>query len=129
MKVLVVGGGGREHALVWKLAQSPRVDKIYCAPGNAGISDLAECLPIKADNIPALVDFAETAGIDLTLVGPEDPLTKGIVDTFEKKGLKVFGPAKNAAVLEASKDFSNVYWLNMVSPPPPLRPLQTARRL
>ena len=99
MKILVVGGGGREHALVWKIAQSPKVTKIYCAPGNAGIADLAECLPIKADDMPALLRFAVTEKIDLTVVGPEDPLTKGIVDLFEKKGLKIFGPSKKAAIL------------------------------
>lgn len=106
MKILVIGGGGREHALVWKIAQSPRVTKIYCAPGNAGISELAECIPIKADDIPALIRFAQSEKIDLTVVGPEDPLTKGLVDAFEKKGLMVFGPRKKAAILEASKDFS-----------------------
>ena len=106
MKVLVIGGGGREHALVWKIAQSPKVSKIYCAPGNAGISELAECLSIKADDIPALLQFAKNNSIDLTVVGPEDPLTKGIVDAFEKKGLRIFGPRGNAAILEASKDFS-----------------------
>jgi phosphoribosylamine---glycine ligase len=106
MKVLVIGGGGREHALVWKIAQSPKVSKIFCAPGNAGVSELAECLPIKADDIPALLQFAEKTRIDLTVVGPEDPLTKGIVDTFQKKGLRIFGPRGNAAVLEASKDFT-----------------------
>ncbi len=106
MKILVIGGGGREHTLVWKIAQSPRVSKIFCAPGNAGIGRLAECLPIKADDIPALIRFAQAEKIDLTVVGPEDPLTKGLVDAFEKKGLRVFGPRKNAAILEASKDFS-----------------------
>ncbi len=106
MKILVVGGGGREHTLVWKIAQSPKVSKIYCAPGNAGISELAECLPIKADDIAGLVRFAQKEKIDLTVVGPEDPLTKGLADALEKKGLKVFGPKKNAAVLEASKDFA-----------------------
>lgn len=106
MRILVVGGGGREHTLVWKIAQSPRVSKIYCAPGNAGIRELADCLPLKADDIEGLARFAEEAKIDLTIVGPEDPLTKGIVDTFQKKGLKIFGPSQKAAVLEASKDFS-----------------------
>ncbi len=106
MKILVIGGGGREHTLVWKIAQSPKVSKIYCAPGNAGIGELAECLPIKADDIPALIRFAQSEKIDLTVVGPEGPLTKGLVDAFEKKGLQVFGPRKNAAILEASKDFS-----------------------
>ncbi|MEW6188108.1 MAG: phosphoribosylamine--glycine ligase [Thermodesulfobacteriota bacterium] len=106
MKILVVGGGGREHALVWKIAQSPKVSKIYCAPGNAGIGELAECLPIKAGNIPELVRFACKEKIDLTVVGPEDPLTGGLVDALEKKGLKAFGPTKKAAMLEASKDFA-----------------------
>ena len=106
MKILVVGGGGREHTLVWKIAQSPKVSKIYCAPGNPGIGELAECLPIKADDIAGLVRFAQKEKIDLTVVGPEDPLTKGLVDALEKKGLKAFGPKKNAAVLEASKDFA-----------------------
>jgi phosphoribosylamine---glycine ligase len=106
MKILVIGGGGREHTLVWKIAQSPKVSKIYCAPGNAGIGELAECLPIKADDLPALIRFAQAEKIDLTVVGPEDPLTKGLVDAFEKRGLRVFGPRKNAAILEASKDFS-----------------------
>jgi phosphoribosylamine--glycine ligase len=106
MKVLVVGGGGREHTLVWKIAQSPKVSKIYCAPGNAGIGELAECLPIKADDIAGLVRFAQKEKIDLTVVGPEDPLTRGLVDALEQKGLKVFGPSKKAAILEASKDFA-----------------------
>jgi phosphoribosylamine---glycine ligase len=106
MKILVVGGGGREHTLVWKIAQSPKVSKIYCAPGNAGIGELAECLPIRADDLAGLVRFAQKEKIDLTVVGPEDPLTRGLVDALEKKGLKVFGPKKNAAVLEASKDFA-----------------------
>ncbi|MCG8473832.1 MAG: phosphoribosylamine--glycine ligase, partial [Desulfobacterales bacterium] len=106
MKVLVVGSGGREHALVWKLAQSPRVDNIFCAPGNAGISEIATCVDIAADNIPALLDFAEKESMDFTVVGPEAPLAAGIVDTFEKKGLKVFGASKKAAQLEASKAFS-----------------------
>jgi phosphoribosylamine---glycine ligase len=106
MKVLVIGGGGREHSLVWKIAQSPKVRKIYCAPGNAGIGELAECLPIKADDLTGLARFAEKEKIDLTMVGPEDPLTRGIVDFFQKKGLRIFGPNKNAAVLEASKDFA-----------------------
>ncbi|MCK4401443.1 phosphoribosylamine--glycine ligase, partial [bacterium] len=89
MKVLVVGKGGREHALVWKIAQSPRVSKIYCAPGNAGINQKAECVPIKAENIPELIRFAQEKEIDLTVVGPEAPLTKGIVDEFEKRNLRV----------------------------------------
>lgn len=106
MKLLVVGGGGREHAIVWKAAQSRRVDKIYCAPGNAGIAELAECVPIGAAELDRLADFAEEQGIDLTVVGMDDPLVAGIVDVFEARGLRVFGPRKNAAILEGSKAFS-----------------------
>ncbi len=106
MKVLVVGSGGREHTLVWKIDQSPRVDKIYCAPGNAGISGLAECIDIKPDDINGLADFAASHQIDLTIVGPELPLVKGIVDLFESRGLRIFGPTSQAALLEGSKVFS-----------------------
>lgn len=106
MKVLVVGSGGREHALVWKIAQSPLVKKIYCAPGNAGISAQAECINIKADDIPGLLDFASKNKVDLTVVGPELPLTLGIVDEFSKKGLKIFGPTKDGARIEGSKVFA-----------------------
>lgn len=106
MKVLVVGGGGREHALVWKIAQSPLVEKIYCAPGNPGIADLAECVHIGADEIDALCEFAKAEQIGLTVVGPEVPLTMGIVDTFQAAGLDVFGPNKAAAQIEGSKGFS-----------------------
>jgi len=106
MKVLVVGSGGREHAIVWKLSQSPYVEKIYCAPGNAGISKLAECLEIKATEIEKLAEFAEKEGINLTIVGPEAPLVAGIVDEFEKRGLRIFGPSKAAARLEGSKVFA-----------------------
>lgn len=106
MKVLVVGGGGREHAICWKIAQSKRVDKIYCAPGNAGIAEIAECVPIKAMEFDKLTAFAKETGIDLTVVGMDDPLVGGIVDTFEAEGLRVFGPRKNAAILEGSKAFS-----------------------
>lgn len=105
MKILVVGSGGREHAMVWKLRQSPRVTEIFCAPGNAGISALATCVKISATDIEALADFARSEGIDLTVVGPEVPLALGIVDLFEEKGLRVFGPRKNAATLEGSKVF------------------------
>jgi phosphoribosylamine--glycine ligase len=106
MKVLVVGGGGREHALVWKISQSPKVAKIYAAPGNAGIAGLAECASIKADDIPGLLAFAKAKAIDLTVVGPEGPLSMGIVDEFTRAGLRVFGPSRKAAELEASKRFS-----------------------
>jgi len=106
MRILVVGAGGREHALVWKIAQSKLVDKIFCAPGNAGISQLAECIAIKADDIFGLLEFARKEKIDLTVVGPEVSLALGIVDEFEKSGLKIFGPNKKAANLEASKVFS-----------------------
>jgi phosphoribosylamine---glycine ligase len=106
MKILVVGGGGREHALVWKIAQSPKVKKIFCAPGNAGIAELATCVPIAADEIDQLVDFALQEKIDLTVIGPEDPLSMGITDRFEEKGLRVFGASADAAQLEASKSFA-----------------------
>jgi len=106
MKVLVIGSGGREHTLVWKISQSPKVSQIYCAPGNAGIASLAECIDIKADNIQELLDFSVNNSIDLTVVGPEVPLSLGLVNRFEKEGLRVFGPGKMAAQIEASKSFS-----------------------
>ncbi len=106
MKVLVIGGGGREHALVWKVSQSKKVDKIFCAPGNAGIAALAECIDIKDDNIPALKKFVLDNKIDLTIVGPEAPLAAGIVDEFQQDGLKIFGPSKAAAKLEGSKAYA-----------------------
>jgi len=106
MKVLVIGGGGREHALVWKLSQSRSVDKIYCCPGNAGIAGLAECINVNQNDFSALLDLVKYEWIDLTIVGPEDPLSKGIVDLFEKDGRKILGPTKAAAQLESSKVFS-----------------------
>ena len=106
MKVLVIGSGGREHSLVWKIAQSPLVSKIFCAPGNPGISELAECINITADQTDQLCKFAVKENIDLTVVGPEAPLVDGIVDIFNKHELKVFGPDKKAAILEDSKVFS-----------------------
>lgn len=116
MKVLVIGSGGREHALVWKIAQSPKVKKIYCAPGNTGIAELATCLPINSGDINKLVEFAKKERIDLTVVGPEDPLCKGIVDIFEKEGLKVFGANQKAVEIESSKSFAkylmNKYGIN-----------------
>ncbi|MBE5929341.1 MAG: phosphoribosylamine--glycine ligase [Lachnospiraceae bacterium] len=106
MKVLIVGSGGREHAIAHSVAKSPKVDKIYCAPGNAGIAELCECVDIKAMELEKLADFAESNQIDLTIVGMDDPLVAGIVDVFEAKGLRVFGPRKNAAIIEGSKAFS-----------------------
>lgn len=106
MKILVVGSGGREHAMVWKLAQSPRKPQLFCAPGNAGIESLATCMPIKADDIAGLKDFVQKERIDLTVVGPEAPLALGIADEFRKAKFKIFGPTKRAARLEASKIFS-----------------------
>jgi phosphoribosylamine--glycine ligase len=106
MKVLVVGGGGREHALVWKIAQSPKVSKVFCAPGNAGISQQATLVPIKANDLEGLLDFALKEKVDLTVVGPEDPLTRGIVDLFESRGLCIFGPNRKAAEIEGSKAFA-----------------------
>lgn len=106
MKVLIVGGGGREHAIAASAAKSPKVDKIYCAPGNAGIGQIAECVPIGAMEFDKLAAFAKEQGIDFTIIGMDDPLAGGIVDVFEAEGLKVFGPRKNAAVLEGSKAFS-----------------------
>jgi phosphoribosylamine--glycine ligase len=106
MKVLVIGSGGREHALVWKIALSPMVDKIYCTPGNPGTSKLAENIPIKASDLEKLLQFAKEKKIDLTVVGPEDPLVFGIVDKFTRAGFKIFGPNKRAAQLEGSKSFA-----------------------
>lgn len=106
MKVLIVGSGGREHAIAWKVAQSPRVEKIYCTPGNAGIAEFAECVPIGAMEFDKLTAFAKENEIGLTVIGMDDPLVGGVVDAFEAEGLRVFGPRKNAAVLEGSKAFS-----------------------
>ena len=111
MKVLVIGGGGREHALIWKLKQSPRVDKVYCAPGNAGISEIAECVDIRMDDADALLDFVKYNWIDLTVVGPEGPLTSGIVDRFIKEERTIFGPVAAGARLEGSKIFSKDFML------------------
>ncbi len=109
MKILVVGGGGREHALVWKLSQSPLAEKLYCAPGNAGIEELAECVDISATDIPRLKAFAREQGVDLTVVGPEMPLWNGIVDEFEAEGLRIFGPSRQATHLEGSKAFAKQF--------------------
>ena len=106
MKILIVGSGGREHAIAWKVSQSEKADKIYCAPGNAGIAEYAECVDIGAMEFDKLADFAKEHAIDLTIIGMDDPLVGGIVDVFEAEGLRVFGPRKNAAILEGSKAFS-----------------------
>ena len=106
MKVLIVGSGGREHAIAWSVTKSPKVDKIYCAPGNAGIAEFAECVNIKAMEFDKLVAFAKENAIDLTIIGMDDPLVGGVVDAFESEGLRVFGPRKNAAIIEGSKAFS-----------------------
>lgn len=109
MRVLVVGSGGREHAIVWKLSQSPKVEKIYCISGNGGIEDLAQCIPGDMNDIDFLVNFAKENKIDLTVVGPELPLTLGIVDAFQKEGLQIFGPTKEAARLEGSKSYAKAF--------------------
>ena len=106
MKVLVIGGGGREHAICWKLSKSPKVDELYCAPGNAGIAEVAKCVDIGVMDFEKMADFAKKEAFDLVVVGPDDPLAGGIVDVLEEKGLRVFGPRKNAAILEGSKAFS-----------------------
>ena len=106
MKILIVGSGGREHAIAWKVSQSPLAEKIYCAPGNAGIAEVAECVDIGAMEFDKLASFAKEKAIDLTIIGMDDPLVGGIVDVFEAQGLRVFGPRKNAAILEGSKAFS-----------------------
>ena len=106
LKILVVGGGGREHTLVWKLAQSSRIDRIFCAPGNAGISRLAACVPLKVEDIAGIVDFSRKERVDLVVVGPELPLTHGLVDALEEAGIKAFGPGKKAAEIEGSKAFA-----------------------
>ena len=106
MNVLIVGGGGREHALAWKLKQSPHLTHLFCAPGNAGIAGTATCIPIKSDEITELANFAHEMKVDVTIVGPEAPLSEGIVDVFQREGLPVFGPTRAAAQLEASKSFA-----------------------
>ncbi len=109
MKVLVIGSGGREHAICWKLAQSRVIDKIYCVPGNAGIAEIAECVEIESGDYSALVDFVKYEWIDLAVVGPEEPLSRGIVDVFEKEGRKIIGPNKTAAQIESSKVFAKEF--------------------
>ena len=106
MKVLVIGSGGREHAIVQKISMSSKVEKLYCAPGNAGIAELAQCIDISVSDYAGLADFAKSEGIGLTVVGPDDPLVGGVVDVFMERGLRVFGPEKKAAIIEGSKAFS-----------------------
>ena len=121
MKILVVGSGGREHALVWKIQQSKRVEKIFCAPGNAGIGRIAECVDISATDVEGLLDFALREGVDLTVVGPESSLVAGIVDIFEKNDLRIFGPSKKAAELEGSKVFSKEFLKKYKIPTAPFK--------
>jgi phosphoribosylamine--glycine ligase len=109
MKVLVIGSGAREHAIVWKILQSKNVKKVYCAPGNAGISKIATCLDIKSEDINSLKEFVKKENIGFTIVGPEAPLVKGIVNEFKKDNLKIFGPTKEAAILEGSKVFTKEF--------------------
>ena len=109
MNVLVIGAGGREHALCWKIKQSPKVKKLYCAPGNGGIAGIAECVDIKVDDVQLLLQFVLRKQVDLTIVGPEASLVVGIVDAFAQKGLKIFGPSKAAAELEGSKVFAKEF--------------------
>ena len=109
MKVLVLGGGGREHALVWKLRQSPRVSKLYCAPGNGGIADEAECLPVDLKSLASMAALGERLQPELTVVGPEMPLMLGVVDEFTRRGWPAFGPTKAAAQLESSKSFAKEF--------------------
>ena len=118
MKVLVIGGGGREHALVWKLRQSARVSQLYCAPGNPGIAGLATCVPLAAEKVSELADFAAATEIDLTVVGPEVPLALGLVDEFKKRELLAFGPSRLAAQLESSKIFAKEFMLRHGIPTP-----------
>ncbi len=121
MNILVIGSGGREHALIWKLKQSRKVDKIFCAPGNGGISQLAKCVNVKADATRALVEFAQRNKIDLTVVGPEQPLSMGVVDEFLKRKLRIFGPDRKAAQLESSKVFSKEFMRQYHIPTAPFR--------
>jgi len=128
MKILVIGSGGREHALVWKIKQSPLVTKLYCAPGNAGIAAIAEIVPIKSSDLNGLLLFAKTSKIDLTIVGAEHPLTQGIVDLFESNGSRIFGPSKAAAELEGSKVFAKQFMKMYNIPTAEFRSFNVARR-
>jgi phosphoribosylamine--glycine ligase len=126
MKILIVGSGGREHALVWKISQSKRVNKIFAAPGNPGMSNLAECVDIKPSNIIQLADFAQEQKIDLTVVGPEQPLALGIVDEFNGRNLKIFGPTQKAAMIETSKSFAKEFMQKNNIPTPAFKTFNSA---
>ena len=126
MKILIVGAGGREHALVWKISQSKRVKKIFVAPGNPGIGDLAECIDINPSNIIELADFAQQEKIDLTVVGPEQPLSLGIVDEFNSRNLKIFGPTQKAAMIETSKSFAKEFMHKNNIPTPAFKIINSA---
>ena len=128
MKVLLIGSGGREHALAWKLRQSPQVEKIFCAPGNAGIGEIAELVSIKVDDLTALLKFAKTSKIDFTVVGPELPLTLGIVDLFEKDGFRIFGPTKLAAEIEGSKVYAKHFMKKYKIPTAEFRTFDASQR-
>jgi phosphoribosylamine--glycine ligase len=128
MNILLIGSGGREHAIAWKLRQSPKVDKLFCAPGNAGIGEIAELVPIKADDLQGLVRFARGTNIDLTVVGPEHPLTLGIVDLFVNEGLRIFGPSKLAAEVEGSKVFAKQFMRKYKIPTADFRAFDVATR-
>lgn len=128
MKILIVGGGGREHAIAVAVAESPKADKIYCAPGNAGIAEVAECVPIGVDEFDRIASFAKEKEVDLVIVGPDDPLAAGLVDVLEAAGLRVFGPRKNAAILEGSKAFSKDLMKNITFPRQPMKHLMMPKR-
>lgn len=127
MNILIVGSGGREHAIAASVAKSPRASKIYCAPGNAGIAQVAECVPIGAMEFEKLTAFAKENKIDLVIVGMDDPLVGGLVDMLEAAGIRAFGPRKNAAILEGSKAFSKDLMKNIIFPPQHTRYLKTQR--
>ena len=118
MKLLIVGNGGREHALAWKIRQSPLVSEVYCAPGNAGIAEIADCVPIDASSIVEVADFAQTIKADLTVVGPELPMVLGIGDEFVRRGLTIFCPSRGAAEIEGSKAFAREFMTRRSIPSP-----------
>lgn len=128
MKVLIVGSGGREHAIAYSVAKSDKVDKIYCTPGNAGISEYAECAPIGAMEFDKITAFAKEKEVDLVIVGMDDPLVGGLVDCLEAEGIRTFGPTKAAAILEGSKAFSKDLMKNTTSRRQPTKTLQTRKR-